>query len=1087
VCIPVFDWNTNNRGNVTTVTRWADPTNNSDPDKSTNTFKYDIVGNVIEATMSCCNIKTIEYDDEFHYAYPTKETKGASPTQLVTEADYDFNTGLLESTEDENDQVTDYEYDSPTLRATEVTFPNGAWSQFEYNDSTFPYHVKTTRSIDSSRSVSGWGFFNGIGQSFRSRQQTANGYLSNDVEYDEMGRAFKSFNPYTVSNIGDARPSGIKSTEATLVDALGRVLTTRLQDDTTTSVEFNDSSTTPSSPSLFNRAFVTITDQAGKKRRQLFDGLGRLVRVDEPVVDSSPLGAVDSPHQPTSYEYDGNDNVTKVTQVSGTVTQERLFKYDAMSRLTHERQAEADPTLDNSGVKQTSGGLWTGFYTYTPDGMIQSGTDSRGVKTEFYYDGLDRLTSVVYTGESGYQTPTVTYTYDQAEGSYKNLGRLTRIQTPSNATYGIPATEQNYDYDVVGQIKKHVQTINGQSYQLEYGYNLAGQLITETYPSGRVVTMTVDNFGLPQTIADSQQTYLTGFSNNSQGLPSQVSFGNGTTESFAFNDRLQSTSKSLQRGSTVLQKYDYSYGQVTVTNGNVDTSKNNGQLGKVEAWIGSNKQWSQRFAYDEVGRLSESREHRGDNDALTYKQRFDFDRFGNLYRKSANNPTTGQGNPLPYTPIEDSDIDKEKNRIVTDTTYDAAGNVTQDDLFRGIAAVYDANHRVAKVTPTGASDAHSVYDGLGNRVATKINGVWEYIIYDTFGKLVAEYGVAKVGGGGTKYLQQDWQGSTRTVTNSNGYVIGRTDYQAFGETISAGVGLRSIDTGHAASQTARQGYALTENDKASDQQHTWFRKLETKGGRWTSPDPYNALASRKADPQSLNKYGYVRGEPTNFVDPTGLMMQVCGFNDNGDVVCVGTGGGGGYGGGSGGSSPGGSTWYGSGWYGSAANSYQVAQALAGGFFGEGAPRGRLTRVDRMRNNTEDEWSLFGNYYFTPDFGGYTGIDRSCAEGVDPGVSPTAESSGDCAYSSYKACESAQKNICHAEGEERFWHVMSTGGFTATGVGAAIGTVFAPGLGTAIGGVVGGTVGTYAAARAGEATEKRCRLQIPEKCVACKGT
>ncbi|MBK7706232.1 MAG: hypothetical protein IPJ30_10735 [Acidobacteria bacterium] len=34
----------------------------------------------------------------------------------------------------------------------------------------------------------------------------------------------------------------------------------------------------------------------------------------------------------------------------------------------------------------------------------------------------------------------------------------------------------------------------------------------------------------------------------------------------------------------------------------------------------------------------------------------------------------------------------------------------------------------------------SVYDALGNRVAEKVNDVWQFVIYDAFGKLVAEYG-----------------------------------------------------------------------------------------------------------------------------------------------------------------------------------------------------------------------------------------------------------------------------------------------------------------------------------------------------------
>jgi hypothetical protein len=93
------------------------------------------------------------------------------------------------------------------------------------------------------------------------------------------------------------------------------------------------------------------------------------------------------------------------------------------------------------------------------------------------------------------------------------------------------------------------------------------------------------------------------------------------------------------KGTEVLQKYDYSYGQVDLATGTVDAATNNGQLSRIESFIGSQKQWSQRFAYDALGRLKEAREYKaGDNSQLSYKQIFDYDRFGNLYRKSASNP-----------------------------------------------------------------------------------------------------------------------------------------------------------------------------------------------------------------------------------------------------------------------------------------------------------------------------------------------------------------------------------------------------------------------------------------------------------------
>jgi RHS repeat-associated protein len=352
-----------------------------------------------------------------------------------------------------------------------------------------------------------------------------------------------------------------------------------------------------------------------------------------------------------------------------------------------------------------------------------------------------------------------------------------------------------------------------------------------------------------------------------------MNLGNGTSESFDYNDRFQMTSQNLNKGSQVLQKYDYGYGKVDLANGTIDATKNNGQLSRIESFIGTEKQSQKRFEYDSIGRLSEAREYRGDNNSLTYKEHFDFDRFGNLYRKAINNGTSGQSNPLAYTPIEDNQIEKTTNRFTsaTGTTYNEAGMVVADNKFRSMGFSYDANGRQVKATKANTSDAWSVYDALGNRVATKVNDVWQFVIYDAFGKLVAEYGTQSEGLGGVSYVLQDWQGSVRASVNANGFIQARFDFTAFGEEVSLGVGLRSLEQGYTGDATTKQGYGLTEKD-SSGQNHTWFRKQENRAGRWTSPDPYKGSMSL-GNPQSFNRYSYVESQPTNFVDPSGLQLR----------------------------------------------------------------------------------------------------------------------------------------------------------------------------------------------------------------------
>jgi RHS repeat-associated protein len=543
--------------------------------------------------------------------------------------------------------------------------------------------------------------------------------------------------------------------------------------------------------------------------------------------------------------------------------------------MTHEKQVEANATLDVNGVYGAIDPVnkWTKVLKYDAFGRLTEGTDARGVKTTFStYDTLNRIKVITFSDG----TPQVTYTYDQARSGFFNNGVLTRVETAQGGALrpNTPATVAEFDYDLMGRVVKHRQTIDTQQYNIEYGYNLAGQLTSEKYPSGKIVSTGYDANGRLATVADPSRTYLSGMQYLGKGNSmSQMNLGNGNTETFTLNDRLQMTSQSLNKGAEVLQKYDYSYGTVDLATGAVNTAKNNGQLGKVESFIGANKQASQRFAYDELGRLSESREYRGDNNSLTYKQKFDFDRFGNLYRKAGSNPTPGQANPLAYTPIEATDISKATNRFTTNTTYDDAGQVTTDNKFRTMSFAYDANGRQVKATRASVPDAWTVYDAGGNRVATKINDVWQYVVYDAFGKLVAEYGVVSEGLGGVKYVQQDWQGSVRTVVNNNGFVVGRTDHQAFGNDVGYGVGQRSVEQGYSVGKVAKQGYGMTERDDATGLDHTWFIKNENQAGRWTSPDPYNG-SMNLGDPQSFNRYSYVTSDPVNYVDPSGLLLAI---------------------------------------------------------------------------------------------------------------------------------------------------------------------------------------------------------------------
>jgi YD repeat-containing protein len=165
----------------------------------------------------------------------------------------------------------------------------------------------------------------------------------------------------------------------------------------------DDNSLLTSVTTSYDGLYTTVTDQAGKVRRQKADALGRVVRLDEPT--TSGLGSTSSPNQATDYYYDAVDNLVRVNQGS----QNRYFKYDSLSRLIRERQTEQAVNSDyNLSDSLTSNSSWTRKIVYNSNSLITNVYDARGVQASFTYDDLNRVTQISYSDS----TPTAHYYYD---------------------------------------------------------------------------------------------------------------------------------------------------------------------------------------------------------------------------------------------------------------------------------------------------------------------------------------------------------------------------------------------------------------------------------------------------------------------------------------------------------------------------------------------------------------------------------------------------------------------------------------------------------------------------------------------------
>lgn len=895
-----YDSSTDYRGNVTSVTTYPDATTTTGA--ITHATTYDIAGNVMTAQVDCCQSKSFTYSSaNDDYAYPVSITKGnPSGLHLTTNITYDMNTGLVASTTDPNSQVTYFSYNTDSLRLDHVDFPDGGQVSYDYfnalaADSAGRYHssVVSSTKLDSSRYIDSKSYFDGRGaltQTFNS-YTSGDGWSITDIEYDSMGRAYRSSNPYyCTSSYGSCsiNPSDIWTTRT--FDILGRVtqVTMPRGDDA------NPSYTT-SVQTTYEGEVTTVTDQAGKQRRQVADALGRVIRLDEPN-SSGSLGTVGSPAQATSYMYDVLNNLVKITQGND---QQRYFKYDSLSRLIRERQVEQTTNSSyNLSDSLTGNSSWSRKFEYNSHGLLTHGYDARGIQTDFYYDNLNRVTLIDYSDS----TPDARYYYDSqtlpsGAPSYTHGSANSRLIA---MTYGSSSstTGTYFGYDSMGRVNVQKQVTGSNTYSLSYTYNLAGLLATETYPTSRVLTHSYDNAGRLSQISDGTTTFASSFSYAPSGGMLSETWGNGAVHSVAYNNALQVSQIKLKQSSSgsELQRYDYLYGQVTQSSGSVDKSKNNGQIGRIDGIINgsSTKEWEQRFSYDELGRLSTAAEYQqGTGSTPSWKQEFTYDRYGNRFQ-------SGAGNTIGFTPVVSSDISTTTNRFIstgsTPITYDAAGNITQDMKFRldpqgdGMNYTYDANGRQITAAATDEiGQQESLYDCVGQRVQTSGNNVTRQMVYDIFGQLVGDYQ------GGSVERENIYRGGQVLAV----YEAASTCYKSIDQFIKdfyQGAFGRQPNSGELDYWTTRLTQAQARGVRAligaaQDLGNTLFNSSEYTNMNTTDAqfvtDLYEAFLQRTPDTSGLNYW--VSVTPTNGRSNIRLAFAVCPeFAQNVAALCPGT-------------------------------------------------------------------------------------------------------------------------------------------------------------------------------------------------------
>jgi len=186
---------------------------------------------------------------------------------------YDYNSGQLTGTKDENGQLTTYAYSDPFLRPTQANYPDGGQITISYNDTAPSPSVTTTKLISSGVNLGTTTVMDGMGHVVQNQVTTdPEGATFVDTSYDGFGRVLTVSNPHRSSSL----PTD--GTTMNTYDGAGRTIKLQRPDGSSTQTVYDQTCTVMSS----NGTAKIVTDETGSLRESCSDGLGRLIEVDEP-------------------------------------------------------------------------------------------------------------------------------------------------------------------------------------------------------------------------------------------------------------------------------------------------------------------------------------------------------------------------------------------------------------------------------------------------------------------------------------------------------------------------------------------------------------------------------------------------------------------------------------------------------------------------------------------------------------------------------------------------------------------------------------------------------------------------------------
>lgn len=863
---------------------------------------------------------------------------GSTTTMVETTTyGYDCTTGKMTSEKDPNNQITSYSYNDSLNRLTGVGYPDGGSLTINYADSqsgSLPYVTTSQVTGEAAGPINRQTDYDGLGRPIHQiLTSDASGADYVDTSYDLLGRVKTVSNPH--------RPSNPVSTEdgttTYTYDALGRKVQEQEPDGTSVQqwcfggITLNGVGNCHPNEAGNSDFWIDHADETAKDWQQTTDSLGRISVALEPNTSNVPS-------LKTSYSYNAQDNLTSVIQSGGTgdTPRQRLFMYDALSRLTNACNPEALPQNTGNACTSTSG-PWSQIYSYDANGNVHTRTDAKNVVTTYSYDDLDRVTSKNYS-DGG--TLNAYYYYDTTICGIppdNPIGRLTYSWTsPSTTNVGPSDPNQvgvrcdQYDpmgrdtgwdvsvnypgapsdgygggtaitYDVAGNVSTYLVGPNGPAgttpfHQFDYTYDGADRLLT-------IKLDTAKSVGVPTSIPTiifeaapkgSSSAY------SAMGLEhAQISVNTSGQPVMLYDhtfDRRGRPATSMYTtgtgavGGAGSQAYSYTMGYL----GNSSVSS------AADSVVGSMNIGN--TGYDNLNRLTALTYTNGAYGGITAA--WAYDNFGNQLSQTL---TGHSSTPVPGNTTTHYDAQNHISFTSRDGNalpYDADGNLTYDVQY---AYAYDAENRLCAIKLSNTYKIY-VYDAQGNRIAKGnitpqgtpapdvsmcsplkngfsitqayaigLNGeeVENYTPGQTWHNTNVYNGdtlIATYAGNYMSIPMTDWQGTRRAQLRNNQSMSGIMEFLS----LAYGDGFTMVGGTTFDSLVQFTGQQYNQEDNLYNFKARYYGDWV---GRFMSPDWNEGLDAVPfadfSNPQSLNLYSYGGNNPLSNTDDDGHDVLVC--------------------------------------------------------------------------------------------------------------------------------------------------------------------------------------------------------------------